>query len=115
MGSQSDRSSDMMHAGAIANPILRLLICIVAVFVLTAVLYAVPLRDRGLTASLRSLPHRNCLAPDRTARLLVAQKSLEKEDTVLCYARSRKSLRLVSKPPRQRLCTMKRLFVSLKT
>jgi PAS domain S-box-containing protein len=48
MGSQSDHSSDMMHAGAIAKPILRLLICILAVFVATAVLDAVSLRDRPL-------------------------------------------------------------------
>ena len=45
---QSDRSSDRMHAGAIANPILRLLICIAAVFVATAVLYRVPLHGRPL-------------------------------------------------------------------
>jgi uncharacterized membrane protein YhaH (DUF805 family) len=53
MGSQSDRSSDMMlAAGAIANPILRLLICIAAVFVVTALLYTVSLRDRSLSAVL---------------------------------------------------------------
>ena len=52
MGSQSDRSSDMMHAGAVAKPILRLLICIVAVFVVTAVLYTVSLGDRALFAVL---------------------------------------------------------------
>ena len=46
MGSQSARSSDMMLAGAIANPILRLLICIAAVFVVTALLNTVSLRDR---------------------------------------------------------------------
>ena len=43
---QSDRSSDMMHAGAIAKPIFRLVICIAAVFVATAVLYRVPLPGR---------------------------------------------------------------------
>lgn len=48
MGSQGDRSSDMLHAGAVANPILRLLICIVAVFAVAAVLYTVSLRDRAL-------------------------------------------------------------------
>jgi PAS domain S-box-containing protein len=48
MGSQNDRSSNMMHAGAIASPIVRLLICIVAVFVVTAVLDTVSLRDRPL-------------------------------------------------------------------
>jgi PAS domain S-box-containing protein len=52
MGSQSDRSSDMMLAGAIANPILRLLICIAAVFVVTALLNTVSLRDRPLSAVL---------------------------------------------------------------
>jgi PAS domain S-box-containing protein len=45
---QSDRSSDMMHAGAIAKPIFRLVICIAAVFVATAVLYRVPLPGRPL-------------------------------------------------------------------
>src|ERR1700735_1435195 len=49
---QSDRSSDMMHAGAISKPIFRVLICIVAVFVATAGLYTVPLRDRALSAVL---------------------------------------------------------------
>ena len=48
MGSQSDRSSDMMHAGAIAKPVLRLLLCISAVFVVTALLDIVSLRDRPL-------------------------------------------------------------------
>jgi PAS domain S-box-containing protein len=43
---QNDRSSDMMHTGAVTNPILRLLICIAAVFVETAVLYIVPLPGR---------------------------------------------------------------------
>ena len=43
---QSDRSSDMRHAGAIAKPIFRLVICIAAVFVATAVLYRVPLPGR---------------------------------------------------------------------
>src|SRR6202047_5088775 len=53
MGSQSDRSSDMMlAAGAIANPILRLPICIAAVFVVTALLNTVSLRDRPLSAVL---------------------------------------------------------------
>src|SRR5580692_10714499 len=52
MGSQSDRSSDMMLAGAIANSILRLLICIAAVFVVTALLNTVSLRDRPLSAVL---------------------------------------------------------------
>jgi PAS domain S-box-containing protein len=52
MGSQSDHSSDMMHAGAVAKLILRLLICIVAVFAVTAVLYTVSLRDRALSAVL---------------------------------------------------------------
>jgi uncharacterized membrane protein (UPF0182 family) len=45
---QSDRSSDMMHAGALANPILRLLTCIVAAIVVTAVFNTVSLRDRPL-------------------------------------------------------------------
>jgi PAS domain S-box-containing protein len=49
---QSDRSSDMMHAGAIAKPIFRLLICIVALFVAAAVLYTVSLRDRALSGVL---------------------------------------------------------------
>jgi hypothetical protein len=48
MGSQSDRSSDKMPAGAVAKLILRLLICTVAVFVVTAVLNTVSLRDRPL-------------------------------------------------------------------
>src|ERR1700723_60379 len=48
MGSQSDRSSDKMPAGAVAKLILRLLICSVAVFVVTAVLNTVSLRDRPL-------------------------------------------------------------------
>jgi PAS domain S-box-containing protein len=48
MGSQSDRSSDKMPAGAVAKLTLRLLICSVAVFVVTAVLNTVPLRDRPL-------------------------------------------------------------------
>ena len=52
MGSQSDRSSDRMLAGAIANPILRLLICIAAVFVVTALLNTVSLRDRSLSGVL---------------------------------------------------------------
>jgi PAS domain S-box-containing protein len=43
---QSDRSSDRMHAGAVAKPIFRLLICIAAVFVATVVLYRVPLPGR---------------------------------------------------------------------
>jgi PAS domain S-box-containing protein len=55
MGSQGDRSSDMMHAGAVANPIVRLLICILAVFVVTAVLNTVSLRDRALFAVLMFL------------------------------------------------------------
>lgn len=55
MGSQGDRSSDMMHARAVENPILRLLICIAAVGVLTAVLYTVPLHDRTLSAVLAFL------------------------------------------------------------
>ena len=46
MESQGDRSSDMMHAGAVANPIVRLLICILAVFVVAAILNTVSLRDR---------------------------------------------------------------------
>jgi PAS domain S-box-containing protein len=49
---QSDRSSDMMHAGAIAKPIFRLLICIVALFVAAALLYTVSLRDRALSGVL---------------------------------------------------------------
>src|SRR6202789_3308252 len=48
MGSQSDRSSDKMPAGTVAKLILRLLICSVAVFVVTAVLNTVSLRDRPL-------------------------------------------------------------------
>jgi PAS domain S-box-containing protein len=48
MGSQSDRSTDEMPAGAVAKLILRLLICSVAVFVVTAVLKTVSLRDRPL-------------------------------------------------------------------
>jgi PAS domain S-box-containing protein len=48
MGSQSDRSTNKMHVGAVAKLILRLLICSVAVFVLTAVLNTVSLRDRPL-------------------------------------------------------------------
>ncbi len=52
MGSQSVHSSDMMHTGAVAKPILRLLISIVAVFVVTAVLITVSLRDRSLSAVL---------------------------------------------------------------
>jgi PAS domain S-box-containing protein len=52
MRSQSDRSSDMVHAGAIAKPILRLLISIVAVFVVTAVLLTVSLHDRALSGVL---------------------------------------------------------------
>jgi PAS domain S-box-containing protein len=48
MGSRSDHSSDMMHTGAVAKPILRLLICIVAVFAVAAVLNTVSLRDRPL-------------------------------------------------------------------
>ena len=48
MGSQSDRSTDKMPAGAVAKLILRLLICSVAVFVVTAVLNTVSLRDRPL-------------------------------------------------------------------
>src|SRR6202451_939205 len=48
MGCQSDRSSDKMPACAVAKPILRLLICSVAVFVVTAVLNTVSLRDRPL-------------------------------------------------------------------
>jgi PAS domain S-box-containing protein len=55
MGSQGDRSSDMMHAGAVANPIIRLLICILAVFVVTAVLITVSLRNRALFAVLMFL------------------------------------------------------------
>src|ERR1700678_578473 len=52
MGSQSDGSSDMVHAGAIAKPILRFLVCIVAVFVVTAVIHAVFLPHRALFAVL---------------------------------------------------------------
>jgi hypothetical protein len=48
MGSQSDRSTDKMPAGAVAKLTLRLLICSVAVFVVTAVLNTVSLRDRPL-------------------------------------------------------------------
>jgi PAS domain S-box-containing protein len=48
MGSQSDRSTDKMPAGAVAKLILRLLICSVTVFVITVVLNAVSLRDRPL-------------------------------------------------------------------
>ena len=48
MGSQSDRSTDKMPAGAVAKLILRLLIGSVAVFVVTAVLNTVSLRDRPL-------------------------------------------------------------------
>jgi PAS domain S-box-containing protein len=55
MESQSDHSSDMMHAGAIAKPIFRLLICIVAIFVVTAILITVPLRDRSLSGVLSFL------------------------------------------------------------
>ena len=55
MESQGDRSSDMMHAGAVANPIVRLLICILAVFVVAAVLNTVSLRDRALFAVLMFL------------------------------------------------------------
>jgi hypothetical protein len=39
----------------IAKGILRILICIVAVFAVTAVLYAVPLRHRDLTSALTFL------------------------------------------------------------
>jgi PAS domain S-box-containing protein len=39
----------------IGKPILRLAVCIATVFAVTAVLYAVPLHDRGLTASLTFL------------------------------------------------------------
>jgi PAS domain S-box-containing protein len=52
MGSQSDGSSDMMHARVTAKPVVRVLLCIVAVFVLTAELYIVPLRHRPLSAVL---------------------------------------------------------------
>jgi PAS domain S-box-containing protein len=48
MGSRSDRSSDKMLAGDVAKLILRLLICSVAVFVVTAILNTVSLRDRPL-------------------------------------------------------------------
>jgi PAS domain S-box-containing protein len=48
MGSQSDRSSDKMPAGAVTKLILRLLICSVAIVVVTAVLNTVSLRDRPL-------------------------------------------------------------------
>src|ERR1700683_5438637 len=48
MGSQSDRTTDKLPTGAVAKLILRLLICSVAVFVVTAVLNTVSLRDRPL-------------------------------------------------------------------
>jgi PAS domain S-box-containing protein len=48
MGSESDRSTDKMPAGAVGKLILRLLICSVAIFVVTAVLNTVSLRDRPL-------------------------------------------------------------------
>src|ERR1700677_2217767 len=48
MGSESDRSTDMMPAGAVAKLVLRLLICTAAVFLVTAVFSTVSLRDRPL-------------------------------------------------------------------
>ncbi len=48
MGSESDRSTDMMPAGAVAKLVLRLLICTAAVFLVTAVFNTVSLRDRPL-------------------------------------------------------------------
>jgi len=78
-----------------------------------------PMPKSGLTAarqpSAESLHHRNCPAVDQTLRPTVDQKYLEKADSLSCYVRSSESLRLVSKSPRQRLCTMKEAFRVSKT
>ena len=47
MGSQSDRSFDIMRAGAMVKPILRPLTCIVAVFGVTVVLATVSFPHRA--------------------------------------------------------------------
>ena len=51
----SRASSSTMRWGRIGKPIFRLVVCIVAVFAVTAVLYAVPLSRRPLSAALSFL------------------------------------------------------------